>query len=180
MTQPSDHKHLDEQWAFTAPWEGIVRHMYLDTAGYVTVGVGFMLPNEAAVRQYTWMPSTVAALTDYRRVKVAEKGHRASYYAPLCGAWMSEPVMRAIFRLRISELRQALSRDWQLEQLPTSVQLALVDMGYNLGVAGLSRYVQLSAAVRARDWQTAAAECYRRGIGDKRNNATRDLFAQVT
>lgn len=178
-TPPQSDKHLDEQWAFTAPFEGVVRHMYLDTAGYVTVGVGFMLPTEAAVRQYTWMPSTVAALTDYRRVKVAEKGHRAAYYAPMCGAWMSDAVMRAIFRLRVSELRQAMSLEWQLELLPAPVQLALVDMAYNLGLGRLSRYVQLSAAVRARDWQTAAAECHRRGIGDKRNAATQALFAKA-
>lgn len=176
MTLTAEKQALD-QWAFTAPFEGVVRHMYLDTAGYVTVGVGFMLQNEAAARELTWVPSTSAAIADYRRVRVADKGHRASYYAPLCGAWLTDAMMRATFRCKIDGLRLALQRTWLLDTLPDGVQCAIVDMAYNLGAGGLSRYVNLRAAVRARDWATAAAECYRRGISDKRNEATRAFFA---
>jgi len=63
---------------------------------------------------------------------------------------------------------------------PEPAQLALFDMAFNLGVSGLFRkFPKMIAAVRARDWATAAAQCHRNGIQDARNEETADLFRQA-
>jgi GH24 family phage-related lysozyme (muramidase) len=166
-----------DQWSFTAPFEGIVSHMYLDTAGLVTCGVGFMLPDETACARVRWAPNQQYAAADFRQVKQAERGHAASFYAQYCRASLSEPVMREIFDRRVAEFRQGL-QPWMLGTLPEQAQIALVDMTYNLGVAGLNKYVNLKAAIVARDWRTATNECKRGGISMVRNSATQGLFLQ--
>ena len=51
-------------------------------------------------------------------------------------------------------------------------------MAFNLRIAGLQKFVKLLQAVDAGDWETAARESQRQGIGQARNNATADLFRQ--
>lgn len=176
--RPPDREHVD-QWSFTAPFEGVVPHLYLDTTGLPTCGVGFAVPTEQQLlRCGPWLPNALTALADYRRVRVAERGHVAAWYERHCTARLSEPTMRAVFVSRVTECRRAI-RDWELERLPDAAQVALVDMAYNLGAAGLGRYDKLQAAVRACDWATAAAECHRRGVQPARNTATAALFMSL-
>ena len=52
-----------------------------------------------------------------------------------------------------------------------------MDMAFNLGNVGLVRkFPTFTRAARAKDWLTCARECQRRGIGDRRNEQTRQLF----
>jgi len=37
--------YLEQSYDALKRWEGVVRYMYLDSIGLVTVGVGFMIPN---------------------------------------------------------------------------------------------------------------------------------------
>jgi hypothetical protein len=55
--------------------------------------------------------------------------------------------------------------------------MALLDMAYNLGPAGLLKgYPRMLSAVEAGDWAQAAAECVRGGIGAARNAWTKQQF----
>lgn len=167
-----------DQFAFTSRHEGKHPHIYLDNRGLPTAGIGFLLRNEQACAALPWEPNTAAALTDYRVVRTKPKGYRAAWYGQFCTARLSENVMGALFKQKIGEFRRAITRHWQLEQLPLAAQIALVDMAYTLGAQGLTAYIELASAVRARDWDTAAAECHRGGVSIRRNADTAYLFQQ--
>lgn len=164
------------QWEFTAPFEGVIPHLYLDTRGNVTCGVGFLLANRAAVDAYEWHPNLNAAHADYDKVRVMAPGHVASYYASACTAHLTDETMHEHFDRHVASVRSQLASSWHLADLPRDAQIALVDMAFNLGVAGLDKFKKLHAAVDARDWATAATECSRKGVQQARNDATRDLF----
>lgn len=168
-----------DQWSFTAPFEGIIPHIYLDSEGLPTCGVGFLIATEAACAKLPWLPSRQAALADYQQVKSQPKGFAAGHYRAFCKAHLSEDVMRPIFNDKVVAFRKELQRTgWQLERLPDAAQIAVVDLAYNMGVARLNKgFVNFRAAINARDWVRAAAECRRRKpVSDERNEATRKLL----
>lgn len=167
---------MTDQWAFTAPFEGIVPHLYLDTRGNPTCGVGFLVTGNVELSRMPWSPDVQAAQADLQLVLEEPPGLPAHRYARLCKARLSELAMRTIFDRKVAEMRRAMTREWHLSTLPESVQLALVDMAYNMGAYALSKFAKLRAACVARDWRAAAAECSRKGVQDARNDATRGLF----
>jgi hypothetical protein len=63
------------------------------------------------------------------------------------------------------------------DSLPDCVKLALLDMIYNLGPAGLFKdFPHLMAAIETSAWAQAAAHCMRRGPSPARNAWTRQQF----
>lgn len=165
-----------DQWSFTAPHEGIVPHLYLDTRGNVTCGVGFLVPDEKALVRLPWSPDVQAAQADYWAVKRATPGRVASAYKPLCKARLTEVDMRALFDEHVEVFRKRMDPAWKLAHWPEPVRIALTDMAFNLGVSGLNKYRRLQVAVFARQWHIAAEECSRRGVSQARNDATRNMF----
>lgn len=169
-----------DQWSFTSPFEGVVPHLYLDSEGLPTAGVGFLIPTADDLRQYAWSPNVQEAQADYLLIKELPKGHTPAFYRKVCRARLSEDHMREVFDRKVAEFRRAMGA-WKLERQPVEVQVALVDIAYNIGVDGLARYKQLKVAIDTRDWKSAADECHRRDTANspglaKRNAATRDLF----
>lgn len=186
VASPHGRSRWNDQWSFTAPFEGIIPHIYKDSLGLITCGVGFLIPNVGALSRFPWFPSLQDAVADYKLVEAEpyqyktpagqERVRTASHYRQFCKARLTEPAMRAVFNARIADIRKLLHKDWQLARCPEQAQVALIDMAYNLGVGGLNRFVKLRAAVLAQDWATAAKECNRRGIQQPRNDATAELF----
>jgi hypothetical protein len=63
------------------------------------------------------------------------------------------------------------------ETLPDGVKMALLDMIYNLGPAGLFKdFPHLIASIDAGAWAQAAEQCMRRGPSAARNAWTREQF----
>src|SRR6202035_5795695 len=63
------------------------------------------------------------------------------------------------------------------DALPDGVKMALLDMIYNLGPAGLFKgFPHLVAAIQTGAWAQAAEHCIRRGPGTARNDWTRQQF----
>ncbi len=62
--------------------------------------------------------------------------------------------------------------------MPYSVQKALLDMVFNLGITKLLRtqYVKMNNAIKKEDWIVAAVESKRVGISSSRNNYVSNLF----
>lgn len=166
-----------DQWSFTSPFEGVIPHLYLDTRGNVTCGVGFLVRTRSDVARFEWRPDTATAESDFDAVSKAAKGYVASHYEAMCRASLTESTMRAHFDTHVMSVRlDSGMAMWTLDALPDAAQLALVDMAFNLGVAGLAKFKKLHAAVMARDWLTAAAESSRRGVQASRNTATAEAF----
>src|SRR5690242_19096293 len=117
MVPPNSATGRVTQWDFTAPFEGAIPHLYLDSRGNPTCGVGFLVADEAALRRLPWSPDARAAEADYQLVKVAPVGRTAEFYRQFCNARLSDAAMRAGFANRCAAVRKALA-DWHLERYP--------------------------------------------------------------
>jgi GH24 family phage-related lysozyme (muramidase) len=160
--------------------EGRSRHMYPDTRGNVTVGVGHLLPSVAAA----------VALPFYIVPPVLERVRATAQQISAAYAYVKatrQPYLSLV--LDDADIDQLLADDIarfepvvrqafpEFDNLPAPVQIAIYDMVFNLG--SLRAFPKFVAAVNARDWNLAAEECLRRDVGQKRNHDTADLFEQV-
>ena len=175
--------YLDRSLAKLEEFEGTIPWMYRDTVGKVTVGVGLMLPDaEAACRlpfQVGGAAATEAEIAaEFARVDVLPMGRAALFYRATGKPELEKADIDRLLRTVLTgfegRLREALP---QYDALPDGVKMALLDMIYNLGPAGLLKgFPKMLDAVRAGDWARAAACCERRGPGAARNAWTRQML----
>jgi GH24 family phage-related lysozyme (muramidase) len=165
--------------------EGNLPHMYLDTVGRVTVGVGHMIPASAqALRiQFVIRGALTAATpqqisTDFENVSRQHPAMAASSYRPFTQLEMTPTAVDALLNADIAGMEAGLRTNFSnYDSYPESVQDALLDMAFNLGVHGLvEHFPHLKAAAESRDWRTCAAQSHRNGISDARNQKTAALF----
>ena len=177
--------YLDQSLAKLEWFEGSIPWMYLDTRGKVTVGVGLMLPDAAAAQKLPFFIGTHAATADeisaeFARVDAMPMGRPALFYRHQNGPELEKAEIDSLLRTVLlgfeGELRAALPG---YDGFPDSVKLALLDMAYNLGPAGLLHgYPNFIRAVEAGNWSQAAAHCFRHGPGAARNQWTQQMFLQ--
>src|SRR5690242_8484174 len=150
--------------------EGIIPHMYKCTGDEVTIGIGHAIKDAstAATLRFTLNGAPASAQqihADFEKIAAMPKGPVASSFAHLTTVRMSPADMEALLDADIARFEDGLRNivpTW--DSLPACVQEALFDMGFNLGLNGLQKFHNLLAAVAARDWEKAAAECHRKGI----------------
>jgi len=177
--------YLEQSLAKLEQFEGSVPWMYLDTVGKVTVGVGLMLPNAAAAQKLSFIVGDRSATEDeivaeFERVHQMAMGRPAQFYHQAASLTLPQAEIDALLRTVLlgfeGELRAALSG---YDGFPDSVKMALLDMVYNLGPAGLLHgYPRLIKAVEAGNWAQAAALSFRHGPGAARNQWTQQMFQQ--
>ena len=165
--------------------EGVVPHMYLDTLGYVTTGIGHLLstPVMAQVLPFTHPDGTPATSNDitneWWRVHAMEKAHLPQYYAARTTLRLADGVMSDLLGKDIL----ANSPEYMIPgfaTFPDPAKEALLDMSFQLGATGLVKgFPHLMEAVKARDWNACALHCTRQGIQEWRNNDTAELFKQA-
>lgn len=178
-------------------WEGKVSHMYLDTRGYVTVGIGKMLPNVATAQQLKFVsreqekPATAKEIeTDFNEVKKQPAAKIASSYKKHTKLDLPDEVIYSLLKTVVDGFESNLKGYYKdYKAYPSSAKRALLDMIYNLGfgraatkdqqATGLHQFTPLKKAVEAGDWQKAAENCHRKGPSEERNNWTRDLFLEA-
>jgi GH24 family phage-related lysozyme (muramidase) len=175
--------YIEQSLAKLKEFEGCVPWMYRDTVGKVTVGVGLMLPTAAAANALPFAllgtAASPAAITgDFERVSGMAEGRPAVFYrstsSPLITLETIDARLLAILNGFEASLRDALHG---YDLFPAAVKLALLDMSYNLGPAGLlAGYPRMLAAVEQGHWALAATECLRHGPSAIRNAWTRDQF----
>lgn len=174
-------------------WESLITHMYLDTTGHVTVGIGDMLPDIVAAQALSFFrrkdgkPASAEEIkTEFNSIDKLEFGqpYGAKWYRSKTTLDLQESDCWEIFRKRIdNEFIPSLNgyfMDWK--SFPVPVKQALLDMAYNLGMGsatkktGLRAFRGLKSAVDSADWANAAGACERKGIPKERNDWTRGLF----
>ncbi|MBB5338052.1 glycoside hydrolase family protein [Tunturiibacter gelidoferens] len=175
--------YLEQSLAKLKEFEGCVGWMYRDTVGKVTVGVGLMLPDAKAAESLPFIlgsrPATLQEIAaEYTRVNSLPQGRAAAFYKSPNGLELPQQTIDAklttVLHSFETDLRTHLPH---YDTLPDSVKLALLDMTYNLGPAGLFKdFPHLIAAVQSGSWAEAAARCLRRGPSAARNNWTREQF----
>lgn len=167
-------------------YEGNVDHMYLDGAGLVTIGVGCLIMDPTAiplvVRSTNLLATRAEAFDDYNAVKALPANKTAGYYGKVCRLYSPSKDIRRLFDARLEDfIRRINDTVIELCGLPEPIQLAVVDMAFNLGVSGLThKFPKFMNALRAGDWHTCSLECRRNGISNDRNDWTRGQFEQTT
>jgi GH24 family phage-related lysozyme (muramidase) len=166
-------------------YEGNVPHMYLDSRGLVTVGAGFLIRTAQDAALFTFwknQPEVQAqkATSDeiakeWATVKGKPYPHLADYYRPCTTMAMLQTDIDAQLIKKISQFEgqaRQLFAEW--DSFPSTAQLALLDMIYNLG--SLTAFPALVGCVRKKDWASCANQCHRLGPSDQRNEDTKNRF----
>lgn len=168
--------------------EGSIPYMYLDTRGNVTVGVGQLLSTVEDAQQLPFVQRATQAsatadeiATDFNNVSGQKAGQVAQAYKQYTQLELTDEAIDNLLNQRIAEFQDGLQGAYQgFDGYPDSVQEALFDMSFNLGLSGLvNKFPKLRQAAEAGNWQVCAQECERRGISDERNLATKELFEQA-
>ncbi len=167
-------------------YEGNVQHMYLDTEGHVTIGVGHLIRNLAAALKLnlvvgeTGAIATEAQITaDYEAVKKQSKGSYAYLYKKHTKLIMTVAEVSRLTNKHISSFYSELKKLFpEFDDYPTEVRLGLLDMIFNMGMTRLSgKFPKLCKAVKAKKWAKAATESRRKPpISDARNSYVKELF----
>jgi GH24 family phage-related lysozyme (muramidase) len=165
-------------------YEGNLAYMYLDSRGFVTVGVGFLLRTAQDATLFTFWKnppavSEKATGDEIKREWTAINGkphpHLAAYYKPFTTLAMSQPDIDTVLTKNIDKFEGKARQvfvEW--DKFPSAAQLALLDMIYNLG--SLDAFPMLVGSARKKDWATCANECHRSGPGQQRNDDTKNRF----
>ena len=178
-------------------WEGRFSFMYLDTKGFVTVGIGKMLPNVATAQKLGFVRRTDKSIatsteiaTDFTEVKKQPFGRLASSYEKHTKLDLPDKVIDDLLKIEVSNFEKSLESYFKdYKTYPTNAKRALLDMIYNLGLGvkatkshhatGLHQFKILKAAVESGDWKKASENCHRVGPSEARNNWTRDRFIEA-
>lgn len=168
-------------------FEGRVPHMYLDTVGKVTVGVGHLLTSASSAARLPFVDEHGAAAVgtaielEYATVAVLTKGLRASAYRRHTRLSLPDSEIDRLTDQHLKSFEREIGLIYpDFNRFPRPAKLALMDMIFNLGMPGLrSAWPNLNRAIWARDWATAAAHSNRMGIQRERNDYVRRLFEQA-
>jgi GH24 family phage-related lysozyme (muramidase) len=167
--------------------EGVAPHLYLDTLGLVTCGVGHMIPSPDAMAgiDMVRMDGTTATpeekIAEWHRVKELQAAMLPKYYEERTTLRMTPAAVDALQDADVAGFHSALVHLLPgFVEFPDPAQEALLDMAFQLGASGiLSKFPHLALAAKARDWNACAEQCHRTGIQEWRNTATADLFRRA-
>ena len=205
--KPSDTRYAaaydkDYRALLAGPFEGSIPHMYLDSRGFVTVGVGKMLPTPSAallvkfVHRAGLKAATPAEVTAaYMSVRGSIANRPAASYRNLTDLDLAPGESDRLLNQELERAEngcRSLFAGWS--HFPLPAQLALLDMVYNMGEGraitqaerqagrrehGLYQFHKLRASVAKEDWVAASRECHRGGIQKSRDTWTRDKFLEA-
>ncbi|MET1257381.1 glycoside hydrolase family protein [Aliikangiella maris] len=169
-------------------YEGKINYMYLDSKGYVTVGVGHLIKDLASAQKLNFkksnnMPASKDEIkADYEAVKKQPKNRLASFYKKQAKLNLSDLDINTLTNKHIDSFESELKRIFpDFTTYPIEVRLALFDIIFNVGMTDLNnKWSGLKKAVKAKDWSEAAKESNRKSpISAERNKYVKDLFEKA-
>lgn len=136
--------YLEQSLTKLKEFEGCIPWMYRDTVGKVTVGVGLMLPDAKAAESLPFLLDTRPATSqeiaaEFTRVDSLPMGRASAFYKSatthlILPQQTIDAKLIAVLQGFEATLRTHLPH---YDTFPDGVKLALLDMTYNLGPAGL-------------------------------------------
>jgi GH24 family phage-related lysozyme (muramidase) len=178
----NDHSNLKQ---LLIQNEGSIGHMYLDTVGRVTVGIGHMIPSCVEAEKLSFIlrnsgmnASVAQIMAEYSALQKQTPGLPAAHYQTCTQLDMAASVINALLDADIRTTETGVRTAFRgYDTYPAEAQDALLDMAFNLGVNGLvNKFPHLKAAAEAGNWEVCAEQCRRNGISDARNDKTKALF----
>ena len=167
-------------------FETVIPWMYLDTNSIVTVGIGNALETlvEAVGLPFRDGNGNISSADkvqhDYLRVKGMKPGFVARYYRVPNSPTLSIPAIKDLAAKHVRKDAEALEPQMDgFSRAPQCAQIALLDMAYNLGIAGLMKFGNLRDAISKGDYESAANNCHRKSISEERNSWTQNQFLKA-
>jgi len=170
--------------------ENFVPHMYRDTNGNVTVGIGELLrtPDEAKRLTFTRRGTNIKASTqeielDFNNVKNAPVSNKsvAPVYQRFTKLEFSEPRAEARALVRMRQFLNSLRGTYfpEFDSYTVLVKMGLLDLAYNAGASrARNNYKQFAAAMDRRNWKWAGVH-QRTGRPPDRANIVQAWFNQA-
>jgi GH24 family phage-related lysozyme (muramidase) len=176
--------YLDQSVAQLQIFEGLVAWMYLDTRGFITVGVGELLATPGRAQALPFIDSNAnpvtpdAILAEFNRVAALPRGQAAGEYQTNGSPILSAASISNLLMAHVQYFDQQLSAKFaNYAAFPDPAKLGLLDMIYNLGAQGLFvGYPTFMGDVTNGNWAGAANQCYRHGPSPARNAWTQQQF----
>jgi GH24 family phage-related lysozyme (muramidase) len=178
--------NVDDYFDDLQAFEGMTTWLYCDVRGFVTVGIGNLVSSpESCMALPFYRKGIDLNATDgekaagWRKVKAAyDKTKSAAYYQGVCDLRLELDFVKGLCARRLTmEFIPGIKRLLHdFDDFPLPARKALVDLAYNLGVGGLSKFVTLLDACQRQDWEVAARSCGRKGAREKRNLWTAQMF----
>lgn len=145
-------------------YEGRVPHMYLDSKGYVTAGVGHLLPTVRDAQRLRFVDSTGrpasddAVAEDYETIKAQIRNRQAGYYRRFAKLSLRNSEIDRLVDHHIDTFHRELRQTYPgFGRFPQQARLAMFDMVFNLGITGMrTGWPRFNHAVREADWEAAA------------------------
>ncbi len=170
-------------------YEGTILHMYLDSKGYVTVGIGHLLSSVSNAQKLpfinakTTKKATAAEIkTDYESIKKQTKNRVASYYKKHTKLKLTQPEIDKLTNKHIETFHKELKKIYpDFDTYSSDVRLALFDLIFNLGMTNLkNKWPTLNKHIKAKEWQKAADNSSRASpISATRNKYVKDLLEKA-
>lgn len=169
-------------------FEGDASHLYLDTKGYATVGIGRMLPDaeEAETLNFTvratGQPATKAQIAAYfAKVHTQPAGQRwQNYHTDL--DLPQDTINRLAIEIAKRSSREVAARYKNYDKYPVEVKQVLIDMRFNMR-GNMDKFKKFKTAVEqaylthsGKLWEEAARESYRRDVQPARNQWASDMI----
>lgn len=182
MLTPTEKETLIE---VLIKYEDNIPHMYLDTEGLVTIGIGHVIRTVQDAYKLRFVgedgkkASQEQIEADFDSIKKQPKGHYARNYKRFTKLHLGKEEILVLVNADISEFYRLLNVNYPgFSTFPSEAKYALFDMGFNLGANGLKvKFPKMNKAVYKKDWITAAKESHRKSpVAEERNNYVKDLF----
>jgi len=164
---------FEEIYLDICAWEGVVRHMYLDSNGYVTVGAGKCLHKveEATALEFKHKEGDNEATADESLIKrvfnMVSKMPAGKHWAE----YATSPLL-----VLDNGLVRSLAEDYAMNhavphlagvfpkfhQYPKAARRAIVDVSYNCGIYFFDKKtLRIRAAILAEDWEFVFRDVHR-------------------
>ena len=171
-------------------FEGSIPHMYLDSVGLVTVGVGSLLRTPEAAEALPFINGDSGAPAQREEIRAEwthvsnqeQNNYRASYYKQFTNLVLPDAAINAQVEHHLDEFAAGLAKEIpDFDSYPDAARQGILDLAFNLGVRGVIRkFPSFTAAFKARDWARCKAECNRPQVSAARNNHVKGLFDSLS
>ena len=178
----------------TADFERFIPHMYLDSKGNVTIGIGHLITGDKDAvkihnghlpffrKNLTGRATDAEVVAEFNRLtalKSTKKNFRATAFSKYTHLKVDQTDAEAQARfdavVRIGEI--SAMPFTKFASYPAGVQMAIDDLVFTMGAPGFrSGFPKFQNAVLHRDWLTAKAQSSRTGVLAARNTAVAAMF----
>lgn len=171
-------------------YEGSVSHMYLDSVGLVTVGIGSLLQRAEDAQKLPFMVRDSGAPANAEQIlhewellaAMQQNNYAASYFKRFTDLELSDEAIAQQTIDHLEHFYDGLVREVDgFDDFPEASKKAIMDMTFNLGLNGVVRkFPKFITAFRNKEWAICKEQCNRRGIATARNEYVKGLFGSLT